>query len=64
MKTLKYTVVSRTNPDAPQEETEFFTKSAADAYALQVYLKGGIAMVIEDMTDDFTGRNDNEEGIY
>lgn len=59
MKRLVYTVIHRSAPTEPQQETKRFTKQAANHMAALVIDDGGVAAVVEheeedipDITDD------------
>jgi len=47
-KTIIYIVRYRENPDVQPQEQKFYTKRAADDFALTVELLGGIAVVYDD----------------
>jgi len=49
---MKYVCHFRESPDSPQWEEDFATKAAADKKALEIFLDGGIAIVIEVPTPD------------
>lgn len=46
---LIWVVTFKMNKDEPQQDKIFFTKRAADDYALTVELMGGIAVVTEEL---------------
>lgn len=51
-KVLKYVVHYKESPDSPQWEETFFSKGAAEGHALRITLNGGIAVLVEELTDD------------
>lgn len=62
MKTIKYVVTYRESADAPQESEEFFTKFAADHFALKINLNGGVAIVTEELNE--LDGDENEQDLY
>jgi hypothetical protein len=44
---IKYVVHYREAPESPQWEEEFYTKGAADEFALRIFLAGGITVIVE-----------------
>lgn len=47
-KTIIYIVRYRESPDVQPQEAKFYTKRAADDFALTVELLGGVAVVYDD----------------
>lgn len=60
-KVIKYTLHYRESPESPQWEEDFYTKGAADAKALSIFLGGGIAVVVEGEEDEPSNGKDNED---
>lgn len=46
---LIWIVTFKVNADEPQQDKIFYTKRAADDYALTVQLMGGVAIVTEEL---------------
>lgn len=50
--TLKYIVHYREAPESPQWEKECATKEEADRFAYNIFLNGGITVVVETEAED------------